>query len=178
MTDDIDQSIEACWRVGARVLAEDATSARVCDHAMTLVNESDDINSIFQLCQLSEIEDLAPIVAESCERSAGLAKPISIGEIVAGMIESGDTELWVFDGLVDQTISVRMDKSDSVLDSVVTVFDSKGVPLLSDDQSGGNDNALICAISLPATGRYFVMASGYQATAGEYELELAGGPCG
>ena len=65
-----------------------------------------------------------------------------------------------------------MSKNNSNLDSYVILYKPDGTLLKSNDDSGGNRNALL-TVTLPTTGRYKIVAKGYLTSTGAYLLQLS-----
>ena len=64
---------------------------------------------------------------------------------------------------------------DEDLDAYLELFSPSGERLTTDDDSGGDSNAMISEFELPETGTYRILARGYGgSSAGEYELALTG----
>jgi hypothetical protein len=97
---------------------------------------------------------------------------IAYGETINGELTSAaSSDVYQFDGHEGDVISVRLSSSD--FDSFVTVSDSTRMELASDDDSGGDRNALLAGYILPATGTYLITARSYQPNSeGAYTLEL------
>lgn len=86
---------------------------------------------------------------------------ISYGQLVTGEInENTPSVSYRFNGNQGDTILARMNATgEMTLDSYLTLFDSDGNFMYSDDDSGGNRNALLGPVVLPQTGMYTITAS-------------------
>ncbi|PJF32662.1 MAG: hypothetical protein CUN52_00590 [Phototrophicales bacterium] len=86
---------------------------------------------------------------------------ISYGQVVTGEInENNPSVSYTFNGNQGDTILARMNGTgEMTLDSYLTLFDPQGNFLYSDDDSGGNRNALVGPVVLPQTGAYTITAS-------------------
>jgi len=110
-------------------------------------------------------------MAAPLEQKGGTA-PILIayGETVVGSIDNRLYEqAYVFDGQAGDVVTISMVSLDNTLDSYLVLYDAypSQNPLASDDDSGGNGNALINGYQLPATGRYYIVATRYGRQTGE-----------
>lgn len=104
--------------------------------------------------------------------SDGDGGDISYGQSKTGSISPArDKDNFYFNGTAGETITVRMNKSGSSLDSYVILYKPNGSFLKSNDDSGGNRNALL-TVTLPTTGRYKIVAKGYSTSTGAYSLQL------
>ncbi|NPV67006.1 MAG: hypothetical protein HPY64_07670 [Anaerolineae bacterium] len=110
---------------------------------------------------------------------------ISIGQTVTGQINNTTYEQdWTFDGTAGDTVTVTMISTGGDLDPYLSLLDSAGMELVSNDDSViPLRNSLDSQLSfiLPATGRYVIRASRFAgsdgSSSGTYELTLsAGGP--
>lgn len=82
---------------------------------------------------------------------------------------SGDR--WTFEGQAGDTITIAVTSTD--FDSVVNLLDPEGILLISDDDSGGNLNALIDFYTLPETGTYTILVYDLDREGrGEYRLSV------
>jgi hypothetical protein len=105
------------------------------------------------------------------------AAPLTYGSSASGVIndESPQT-LYSFQGNGGDTVSVIMTRMDGNLDSYVSILDSELRELVSDDDSGGDQNARIDRFTLPETGTYYIRASRFSGaglpTSGGYLLVL------
>lgn len=81
-----------------------------------------------------------------------------------------------FEGRQNDIISISMDRIDGDLDAYLVLADSNLRELVQDDDSGGNQNALIDGFLLPADGTYYIIATRYDReqgrTSGRFRLRL------
>jgi hypothetical protein len=86
--------------------------------------------------------------------------PISYGQVVTGEITAeAPSVTYTFNSNFGDLITIRMSATGgSGLDSFVRLLDPNGVDFYSDDDSGGNRNALLGPITLSA-GTYTIIAS-------------------
>ncbi len=88
------------------------------------------------------------------------ATPIAYGQPVTGTITNESPEqLFTFTGAAGDLIVASMVASQGGLDSYLELFDSAGALLASDDDGGGNLNALLGPFRLPAAGEYTIKAT-------------------
>ncbi len=113
---------------------------------------------------------------------AGRVETIRAGQRLSGRLEAGDRprgngawqDLWEFEGRRGQDIVVEMHSSD--FDSYLELRGPDGAPIAENDDGGEGRDALIIT-SLPADGRYRIVARSYgdsEAT-GFYELAVSPG---
>lgn len=102
---------------------------------------------------------------------------IGYGQVVTGEISEGTPSVsYLFNGVAGDTIRIRMSATgDMTLDSYLRLLDPNGADFYSDDDSGGNRNALLGPVALPSTGTYTIIASSccdssFAGTTGAYEL--------
>jgi hypothetical protein len=94
---------------------------------------------------------------------------------VTGTIDAVTPDvLYAFWGNAGDLVSVSMNRTTGDLDPLVSVLNSGQATLISDDDSGGTQNALIDDYTLPGTGVYLVRASslGEAQTSGDYSLTV------
>ena len=98
---------------------------------------------------------------------------IAYGETVEGTITDTDSEQpWRFTGAAGDIVLIDMVASESSqLDPLLTLLDSSGNTLTSDDDGGIGLNARLGPYILPAGGEYTIQASHYSGT-GHYTLHL------
>jgi hypothetical protein len=113
------------------------------------------------------------------EVQAGAA-PLRYGSSLTGVIDNDKPEdLYAFYGTAGDVVTVAMNRGDGNLDPVVTLLGEDLQPLVSDDDSGGGQNARIERFVLGRTGVYYVRATRYSGadgdsqTRGSYILVLA-----
>jgi hypothetical protein len=105
------------------------------------------------------------------------AVPLSYGSVFEDEV-TADTPLkyYTFDARQNDLVGIRMSRSSGSLDSFLVLTDSNMQELMSDDDSGGGQNAEIKSFLVPADGRYYVLATRLDreqgTTAGRYKLEL------
>jgi hypothetical protein len=108
------------------------------------------------------------------------AQPILYGSTVPGVIDADNPDiLYAFYGQQGDIITVSMNRSDGNLDPVVAILGENLNPLISDDDSGGGQNARVERFVLGRTGVYYIRAARYRGpegdsnTRGGYVLVLA-----
>lgn len=106
---------------------------------------------------------------------------ILMGDMLFGYLDNMNyEEVYVYDGQAGEVISVSMD-AESTLDPYLVLYDGypSQNPLAYDDDSGGAVNALINGYVLPATGRYYIVATRFGRETGEstgdYTITLTSG---
>ena len=97
---------------------------------------------------------------------------ISYGTTVTGRIDDSTPELqYAFWGVEGDTITVSMNRGDGNLDPVVSILNTDLNPVVSDDDSGGGQNARINTYTIPATGTYYIRATRYSGDTGPANTE-------
>ena len=105
------------------------------------------------------------------------ANPLRMGEPVTGTID-GDTfrHVYAFDARIDDVVAVTMSRLDGDLDPYLVLTDEQGAVLALSDDDGPGMDAMIASKRIPASGRYFVIATRFGqehgSTTGDYELLL------
>ncbi len=104
------------------------------------------------------------------------ARRIEYGIPAGGvMTEERASILFSFEGRAGEIVTIAMNRVDGDLDPFVDLLDGNLRVIRSDDDSGGERNALIEAFTLPATGVYYIRAtrfSGNLPTMGGFTLEV------
>jgi hypothetical protein len=105
------------------------------------------------------------------------AAQLTYGSSVSGVINDASPQtVYSFQGNAGDTVSVIMTRMDGNLDSHLSILDSQLRELVSDDDSGGDQNARIDRFTLPETGTYYIQASRFSGqalpTSGGYLLVL------
>ncbi len=105
------------------------------------------------------------------------AVPILLGDAVESELTADlFAQYYVFDASVNDLITIRMNRTGGNVDSFLVLANAGLQELVTDDDSGGGQNALIENYLIPADGRYYIIATRFEGeegnSAGEYELEL------
>jgi hypothetical protein len=97
---------------------------------------------------------------------------ISYGDEVTSVLSPEvSNDIYSFEANAGDHIAVSLNSSD--FDAYLRLFDSENYLLTSDDDSGGDSNALIAGFSIPEDGTYRIHVSGYMfGNSGEYTLSL------
>lgn len=106
------------------------------------------------------------------------ATPLTRFETRQGNISRiGDTQTWTFDALADEALSIVIEPTVPFFDSTLQIVDESGrVVLTSDDFAYPDDiNATVEAITIPRSGTYEVIISGYGNSTGSYRITLLPG---
>lgn len=85
---------------------------------------------------------------------------------------SDEEELWVFDGMEGQTVSVSA--SSEAFDTVVRLLSSNGEEIASDDDSGRGTDSLAVAV-LSASAEHLVQVTAVGGGVGDYEVAVRAG---
>jgi hypothetical protein len=106
------------------------------------------------------------------------ARIIASDEVVNGSIRLDNKfTVYVFDGSAGDTVTIGMQARNGTLDPVVYLLNPSGTQLTeNDDASADTRDALISEFTLPADGRYIIIATHFGAqfgvTSGDYTLTL------
>ncbi len=109
--------------------------------------------------------------------TGGRALEIVYGATVSGRIESGrDAEEYVFFGGQGDVIDITMERTSGDLDPLITLYDSDRKQIAFDDDTAGEQNALIKGFTLPRDDMFYLVASRFEreqgTTSGAYLLTL------
>jgi len=97
---------------------------------------------------------------------------LASGQTVEGRFErAGETQVVAFAATAGQYLYMRMQPLSSSFDPALTLFDSQGNALITDEESGGADTPLFDHLPLPQTDTYIVQMRA-DAAAGDYRLEF------
>jgi len=98
---------------------------------------------------------------------------LSLGQSLAGTVTpSSDRDTYYFSAVAGRTISLRMNKRVSTLDSYLELYDPAGTKIAENDDSGGDLNSWLVA-SLPSAGNYRIVARSYNgSSSGAYTIAL------
>ncbi|MEW6566629.1 MAG: pre-peptidase C-terminal domain-containing protein [Chloroflexota bacterium] len=102
--------------------------------------------------------------------------PIAYGQTDEGYVLTGEGDRWTFQGSAGDIVTISM--GSELIDCYLELLDPAGATIASDDDSGGNRDALINGFRLPSSGTYTIIASGYGGATGPYTLTLQPGEIG
>lgn len=127
-------------------------------------------NSLWIVALLALLVVALPVLAQA-------DGTLSYGDTVSGTISEEQLEArYTFEGHAGETILVSMNRIGEGLDPFLYLLLPNGSVILSDDDSGGNLNALIGPYRLPEDGVYTIVATRFMREsstgAGEYRLTL------
>jgi hypothetical protein len=110
-------------------------------------------------------------------RQFAASYPLEYGAIIEGdLTDAQNITYYRFEGRAGDVIRVRMERIGGALDPLLAITDADARELVSDDDGGGGQNALIDGYTLPADGAYTVLATRYEraagSTTGRYRLTL------
>jgi hypothetical protein len=103
--------------------------------------------------------------------------PLQFGDVIEGAItEERAAQFYSFDGLAGDVVTIRMDRAGGTLDPLLALTDALAREIISDDDGGDGQNALILDFVLPADGTYTIIATRYErdvgTTTGRYRLSV------
>lgn len=123
--------------------------------------------------ELNDLGITAVSVTPAPTEVASSAGDIQIGTTVNGTLPETNTTTFTFEGQAGQSVTITVTSLD--FDPFVTLTDSNGATLTSDDDSAGSLNAQIEGFTLPETGGYNIVVSNAGGSgAGAFTLELSG----
>ncbi len=104
--------------------------------------------------------------------------PLNFGEAVSGSLDDDSfRQVYTFNGLANEVVAISMNRLSGNLDPYLLLTDEQGQILALSDDEGPNTNAQIEFKRIPASGRYFVIATRFGqehgSTGGDYTLLLA-----
>lgn len=109
----------------------------------------------------------------------GVADPddnrtIGINQTLGGSISPAiDEDIYWYDGTVNTSIQVLLQKTSGFLDTYLSIYQPNGTLLKLNDDISGTEHDSSIDVSLPATGRYKIVAKSYNgASTGNYNLRI------
>lgn len=134
--------------------------------------------SIIGLLLLALLAAPLAVFAAPPQQKGGNVTPIGYGQSATGVIDAMRYEaVYSFDGQAGDVVSISLIASDT-LDPYLVLYDAypSQNPLTADDDSAGNLDSLINGYQLPASGRYYIVATRFGRetgdTVGGYTLTL------
>jgi hypothetical protein len=104
--------------------------------------------------------------------NASAPRPIRYGEEVAGTVEAGQGERWLFTGQAGDVVTIAQTATEgSGLDAYLTLSGPDGAILSESDDFDGS-NSQITAFVLPVDGTYAILVGGFGISSGAYRLTL------
>lgn len=84
---------------------------------------------------------------------------------------------WSFNALANEVVSIYVEATSANLDPFIQIIDAEGREIIQNDDYDypNNRDALLEAITLPRTGIYEVVVSGFDGSTGDYEITLTAG---
>jgi hypothetical protein len=96
---------------------------------------------------------------------------LDLGTTISGELETGESDPYTFEAEAGTTINISLTSDD--FDPYLTLTGTDGGEIATDDDSGGDRNALIVNLTLPETGTYTVVAASFNDQGeGTYKLAL------
>jgi hypothetical protein len=104
-----------------------------------------------------------------------LAGTLANGQTLGAMLTDAEgRHVYVFNGQGGEYVTIQMGRVNGTIDPILTLYTPLGVPMATDDNSGGNLAATIRNIVLPEDGVYSVAAEG-DGFPGSYWISLSVG---
>lgn len=108
--------------------------------------------------------------------SAAQAGNLVFNQPVTGIITSSSPAEWRFTAQNGEMLSFVLRPDDTAFDPVLTIFDSTGTALISNDDFAPPDRAAVLeGITIPRSGSYTASISGYAGSTGSYSLTMLPG---
>lgn len=109
--------------------------------------------------------------------SARAPYPLQFGDTVEGTLTNTQfTRYYRFEAQTNDIVSVRMERVGGGLDPFLVLADANFQELVSDDDSGGGQNAFIAQYLIPQSGTYHILTTRFEREAGtssgNYRLQL------
>jgi hypothetical protein len=115
----------------------------------------------------------APVSAQD---SAPLDTITYGGRISGRITDAAPRAVYYFDGLRGDVIAITIQVTNGNLDPTLIVLDAAGTIITSLDDTAGSFNPSVPTLTIPQSGRYFVIVGrfgyGLGATSGDYELAI------
>jgi len=102
-----------------------------------------------------------------------IVNTLTYNDRINSSINDAIGEYWSFYGRAGDRVTIAMDGYNS-FDTYLELYDPNEDLLVSNDDDGPNNNALIVDYVLPVTGTYIINARGYNGATGSYTLSLTG----
>ena len=134
------------------------------NRARVLGQHSPEAVTTVTLAAFAEDDGSIPLAGDprvtSLRRSVRISSQIGNGPHGSTGTDSGDFDFLLITATAGQNLTIDTDTPVGPLDSVVALYDAAGTRLASNDDSGGTLDSLL-QLTIPATGTYFVMISGF-----------------
>lgn len=116
-----------------------------------------------------------PTVRPTASLAAVIGNVIALNESHTGTFTPDHPlEWWVFEGIANQVITIRMAAVSGTIEPVLTLLGPDKTTLITDQNGGGEHIALIGGFKLLTTGRYYIQVSG-SGQSGDYRLSVETG---
>jgi hypothetical protein len=102
---------------------------------------------------------------------------VTYGGSISGQITNQTPRaVYYFDGLRGEVVAIKLETTSGDLDPVLTVMDTGGNIIASQDDSKGNRDISLDALSIPQSSRYYVIVGrfgyGLGSTSGQFDLNV------
>lgn len=94
-----------------------------------------------------------------------------LDEGVTGQVYDDFGDVWTFEGSEGDVVTIIMEGIDQ-FDTYLELYLPSGDEFMQDDDGGSGFDAMIRAVRLPESGKYFIVARGYVGDFGEYVLTI------
>jgi tetratricopeptide (TPR) repeat protein len=169
-SEDIELSLALCETADLGEMIE--ILAPACQRAADLVAEDEDPYLSYVVCAASDLESLAEALAPACDQTDALAEDITLGQVVNGIIESGSADLWLFDSVEGQVITIELLAEDSDLLAALTLLSPDGSELAAAEYDEEGTDVVIGNFAVPLTGTSAILIEGFGQSQGSYQLGL------
>jgi len=98
------------------------------------------------------------------------------GDLVNDEFTGDDLHDWTFDGSAGEYVTVILTPLDDEMDVTIRLLDPDGTVLIDLDDAFSGETEVLLDYELPADGEYTIQVEEFYGQAGDYDLELQGGP--
>jgi hypothetical protein len=141
-----------------------------CERAVDLAIETGAINLLGDLCLQGQNVGLpAGDLRQACDQASNQILP---GEQRSESLVPGTFDLWSFQGLEGQTVTIALSAIPDNLNLNMIIHTPRGEMLTEIHTGGGNLTALIDQLQLAESGAYIIGVFNPDSISGEYNLEF------
>lgn len=166
-------SFELFVVVGGELIISEITNIRFNERYVTSFTASLDGTAVASLGGIIGGSETLPYQAEL--ESAILMQ--SGNSFTASITPDNKFDVYAFDGLVGDVVTITLNASSPTLDPLLFLIDPNGIEIArNDDANADTRNSLISRVTLAANGRYYILATHFGAiyggTVGPYNIAL------
>jgi hypothetical protein len=149
------------------------------------INDTSQLPTIASFPTLTVTASAPTLISPPITSIVGIPTPTPIstfGEVINELVEGQDQgglleadsleQVFTFEGASGQIVNIRLARLSGNADPFLRLISPDGIVLAVDDNSGGDDSALLRNVPLPEDGEYMVQVSGNGMTGG-YNITLS-----